>query len=987
MALPLPSHVTASSFQELNLSVVEKLEQLIRQGNANPAIQEAVTTTLNSLVAELEAAEETLGILHILDVLNNVSGQATGAITVEERRKLRASVAEEIRSLLRADVVVLYEVPESKELRTRALPGLAGKVYYPELMNNRLAADAAVKVFWREDKPTYIEDAASHPVLAAPSREGKPQSRFAIREAIASTIALPLFFHDDPIGLAFINYRTPQTFGDFHYRQVSLLTRNLPLALHSIRANRRATEYRQKHEELLRYIQEMTKQMDKFDFVCNQVIKAAVELAEAPRGSLVFWDVHSPTGQIVATYYKGTEAPLVTSMQIDRHTTFQQKILAGNVARVDDVATSEEMDAEERSFLQNQGIRSLMVVPVVDENNYVLATIGVDETAYTRHFDDHELNLCQLLANHAATVFKHIDTLTETRGVLAIQQRALEAIENHATPEDAFKIIVDEGLRLIGSDYGELLRLDSSGQYLQIEYSTKPNERGQRVAIHQSVTGMAAISKEAILIRDVQGDEEFGRLYHSVLQSNSRSELAVPLLDPETQAVIGVLNAESEHPYTFTEKHKRIWTKLATSVVRVVKLTETVAEKDALLSLNNVARRMINNPTGAQIGEFLAEIFQAAKALTDAEIGQMMLLNESNQLVIRYSTEDDIGTVLALDASVSGIAVMEGKTVNINQLDHDVHPTYGPYKHRYQWFIPGKKMQSELAVPLRFGDMPIGVINLESEREFWFTELHQGLVESLAGQAAMLIQQVQMLEDMKKLNQERLDTAIIQARTRDIDNVMHRLNNPLGAARQFAKFIQAELKKPQANVVQLHKDINMIIEQIEEVTSIIQSRTFDPRSMEAKEIDVIQQINRAVINWQRKWGERIHPVRFENLSATLHLPKVSCGDKLHEVLLDLLDNAMEAGAPERPLSITIEAQETSEWVEVKINDNGQGIPIHLRSRIFERHFSTKKQSNDVLRGLGLAWDRRYISDYGGEVDILESEIQIGTTMIVRLKKW
>ena len=94
-------------------------------------------------------------------------------------------------------------------------------------------------------------------------------------------------------------------------------------------------------------------------------------------------------------------------------------------------------------------------------------------------------------------------------------------------------------------------------------------------------------------------------------------------------------------------------------------------------------------------------------------------------------------------------------------------------------------------------------------------------------------------------------------------------------------------------------------------------------------------------------------------------------DEIKEVLVNLLENARNAGAH------TIVVAVAPGRLEVR--DDGSGIPPDLLPRIFEPRFSTTTSGS----GLGLAIVRRLVDSWGGTVEV-ESLVGQGTTVVVRL---
>jgi two-component system phosphate regulon sensor histidine kinase PhoR len=105
--------------------------------------------------------------------------------------------------------------------------------------------------------------------------------------------------------------------------------------------------------------------------------------------------------------------------------------------------------------------------------------------------------------------------------------------------------------------------------------------------------------------------------------------------------------------------------------------------------------------------------------------------------------------------------------------------------------------------------------------------------------------------------------------------------------------------------------------------------------------------------------------------------------RFEQVLLNLLENA-EAYSSE-PREIGIEARRDGEELELRVRDNGIGIPAADLGRIFERFYRIDKARNRSSggSGLGLSISREIILAHGGTIRA-ESELGRGTTIVIRL---
>lgn len=119
------------------------------------------------------------------------------------------------------------------------------------------------------------------------------------------------------------------------------------------------------------------------------------------------------------------------------------------------------------------------------------------------------------------------------------------------------------------------------------------------------------------------------------------------------------------------------------------------------------------------------------------------------------------------------------------------------------------------------------------------------------------------------------------------------------------------------------------------------------------------------------------------------LPLVPCfADQLHQVVVNLVINAAHAiqarqlKEPELNGRITVSTRAEEDFVEIRIGDNGSGIPEAIRSRIFEPFFTTKAVGKGTGQGLAIVYEV-IVNKHGGKVDFITDTGQ-GTTFILHL---
>jgi signal transduction histidine kinase len=104
--------------------------------------------------------------------------------------------------------------------------------------------------------------------------------------------------------------------------------------------------------------------------------------------------------------------------------------------------------------------------------------------------------------------------------------------------------------------------------------------------------------------------------------------------------------------------------------------------------------------------------------------------------------------------------------------------------------------------------------------------------------------------------------------------------------------------------------------------------------------------------------------------------------KLERALFNLLLNACEA-VPATNGVIDVSISEVEGGIEIRVIDNGRGIPDSVRATLFEPFISQGKENGT---GLGLTVVQKIIQDHGGEVEVERSDSE-GTIFRVVIPLW
>lgn len=190
-------------------------------------------------------------------------------------------------------------------------------------------------------------------------------------------------------------------------------------------------------------------------------------------------------------------------------------------------------------------------------------------------------------------------------------------------------------------------------------------------------------------------------------------------------------------------------------------------------------------------------------------------------------------------------------------------------------------------------------------------------------------------------------------------NIAHELNQPLAAISNFAHGMARILDTQAPDLAMLRAGARSIAVQAERAGAIIRRTRAFVRRRDAQRAPL--DVDAVIADTLSLFGEaaerRGAAVRQESNGS---LPAVQADRvELQQVLLNLMQNAVEAGADE----VVVRTMSRGDMVEVAVEDSGPGLEAGAAERMFEPFFTTKP---DGL-GLGLSICRTIVERHGGRI--------------------
>jgi signal transduction histidine kinase len=234
-----------------------------------------------------------------------------------------------------------------------------------------------------------------------------------------------------------------------------------------------------------------------------------------------------------------------------------------------------------------------------------------------------------------------------------------------------------------------------------------------------------------------------------------------------------------------------------------------------------------------------------------------------------------------------------------------------------------------------------------------------------------------MRGELLAFQQKQIETERVAAVGRAANSISHDLRHHLAALVANAEFLY-EAEKLRLNRDEVYREIQTASEQITELLDSLRDLAREQRNISPVNASIDQCVRRAIEAARARPELRGRDI---SIRATGDMAGVFDPKKMERALLNLAVNACEA-VPNRQGKISFDILSTPESFEIRVFDNGPGIPVAIRSNLFDPFVSAGKPNGT---GLGLAIVSKIIADHGGTVSV-ESTSGSGTTFLVKLPR-
>ncbi|WP_271523233.1 GAF domain-containing protein [Bradyrhizobium sp. CCBAU 53380] len=778
--------------------------------------------------------------------------------------------------------------------------------------------------------------------------------------------------------------------------------------------------------------------------VLDALLSSACRLCDADIGTIRYEDEGSY--RLAATY--GCKPEWIEHFQTyttraERSSIFGRTILEGRPVRIPDVLADADFGRPQAQKLM--GFRAALGVPLVREG-HAFGVINLFRFA-VGSFEDKQIELVATFADQAVIAIENVrlfeQVQAKTRDLTeALQQQTATADVLKVISRSAFDLqavldtLTESAAQLCNADMAAMTRQDETDGF---QHVTNYNFSVDWVKIaagfrlrpgRGSLVGRVLLARKAVQIADVLADPDYS--YPEMQQAAGyRTLLGVPLL--RSGEPIGVLFLARKVVEPFTDKQVELVSTFADQAVIAienVRLFEEVQSKTRDLSealmyqtgSANILKVIASSPTDVE--PVLRTIVESACELCQA-YDAVLVLKEGSDLVVRaHHGPIGMGTQTWTDdrTSVSGFAIAERVPIHM----HDVLSEEGTNFPVAQAMSRQDGCRTLLAVPMMSEGESIGAIVLRRAEVQPFSDNQITLLQTFADQAVIALGNVRLFEE-------------VQARTRELAKSLDELRaaqdrlvqtEKLASLGQLTAGIAHEIKNP-LNFVNNFSALSA--ELIVELDELLGNVTLDDKiRAEVDELvnmlkgnfeKVVQHGNRAdsivknmLLHSREGSGERrqadINAIVDESLNLAYHGARAekpgfnvtlmrdldpSAGtaelypQEITRVLLNLISNGFYAAHKRKEVAgdsfeptVSATTRALASEVEIRIRDNGTGIPAVVREKIFNPFFTTKPAGEGTGLGLSMSHDI-VVKQHGGRIDV-ETEPGAFTEFIITLPR-
>ena len=703
-------------------------------------------------------------------------------------------------------------------------------------------------------------------------------------------------------------------------------------------------------------------------------------------------------------------------------------------------------DPISRAAFEHSGIRTALFIPLRKEGRLIGQIVAARREV--RPFNQKEIALLENFAAQAVIAMENARLFNETKEALERQTAtaSILSVISHSVADT--QPVFEEILRSIAGPFDAeercILLIGQDGLLHIGAYHGPGVERARALfprPIKGTATETAVRERRLIQYPDVFNGPDvppglrdyargFGRNY---------SLIVAPLLREDRP--IGAILINSAAMRVFSQKECALLQTFADQAVIAIenaRLFDEVQAKTRDLeealeqeSAGSEVLKLISMSSG-DLEPVFQKLLESATRLCGAEFGIMNLLSGGMVRQVSfynmpeaYVSEWSGKQYPPHPESVMGTIMRTRQAVHVDDLR--TRPAYLAGNPAVVALSDIAGARTYVGVPLLPRDELVGMISIYRREVRPFDEKQVRLVERFASQAVIALENARLLNELRERThqlsrslenlraaQDRLiQTEKLASLGQLTAGIAHEIKNPLNFVTNFST-LSAELIAELKDVLGRATLVDNLRTEVEELTGLLKDN-LDKVVQHGKRADAI--VKNMLLHSREGSGERrsadINALVKESLNLAYHGARAEkAGFKIglrHDLdanagpieiypqeitraLLNLISNGfyaattrkLEAGDESFEPVLCVATRDLGKTVEIRIRDNGTGIPPEVREKIFNPFFTTKPTGEGTGLGLSISHDI-IVKQHGGRIDI-ETETGVFTEFIITLPR-
>ncbi|NJM05869.1 GAF domain-containing protein [Candidatus Gracilibacteria bacterium] len=599
-----------------------------------------------------------------------------------------------------------------------------------------------------------------------------------------------------------------------------------------------------------------------------------------------------------------------------------------------------------------------------------------------RHWSDEDLALIRAVADQVAAIQINatlIDREQRTRELSAIIARLLAAHHSELDREALLNQMLDQLAGSIAYDMAAifLYRDDDYAYLVALRGAPRPDEPAIIYIGPGSLAARLFAAGGNAYLPDVEDEPAWQRLTHT---NRVRSWIGVALrVDGR---IIGMISLSKPQPATFSEEDvylaQSFADQLSMGVYHAQLLHEARQRAAQLQVLQRFSMQLSAMQSVVQLLDEAARLLHETFGYYQVMLG--LVVGDDVHLLAacgKIKRAEDLGVlrIHSTQLGLTGWAVRQRTVVLVNNVVADAR------------FLPNDLLRdtaAELVVPMISSGRVLGLISVESNIVGAFDQSDRHLLEALAAQIAVALENIQRHEELRRINEQLAQSERLRALGELASGVAHDFNNLLASILGHTQLLlldetRSDIRESLGIIERAALDGAATVRRLQDF-----AQTY--RSTPGERVDINRLIEESLAITRPRWRDGLQSKGIQIVIQRQFgrvPPMLGDGPALRDMVTNLILNAIDAMPQGGTLHVrtSLKPDESAGVAAlIEVSDTGVGIPDDIRDRIFDPFFTTKGQRGT---GMGLAMVYGIVQRHRGRIAV-ESALSQGTSFQIAL---